>query len=112
MSMDMELSSKCKVCERVFNNQGELEEHIGMSHSKPSAKDVWKARLKEMDVSLYAQKLQLSNKLFALKEKETSLYKTCKCKGYCRIYHVKHNFQKSKCDGYLDILRSFPAPSM
>ena len=83
-----------------------------MSHSKPSPKDVWKARLKEMEVSLYAQKLQLSNKLFALKEMETSLYKTCKCKGYCRIYHVKHNFQKSKCDGYLDILRSFPAPVM
>ena len=111
MNMDIELrsSSKREVCERVFNDQSEIEEHIKMLHSKPSPKDMWKARLKEMEVNLYAQKFQLSNKLFALKEME-SLNKRCKCRGYCRIYHVKHNFQKSKCDGYFDILKSFPAP--
>ena len=37
-------SSNCEVCEKVFNNQSEIEEHIRISHSKPSPKDMYKPR--------------------------------------------------------------------
>ena len=111
MSMDKELSSssKCEECEYVFDNQSKLDMHVRISHVKPSPKEILKARMKEMEVDLYAQKFELSTKLFHLKEME-SLNRRCKCKGYCRIYHIKHNFQKSKCDEFLSILKNFTAP--
>ena len=64
------------------------------------ANEVYKWKLQEMDIErkINAQKLKLTSDLFELKKKEFTEDRKCKCKGFCRIYHFKHNFRKSLCN--------------
>ena len=55
-----------------------------------------KMKVKEMEVKIGKQRLELVTKLFHLKENETKVQLTCRCRGWCGINHIKHAWKKSK----------------
>ena len=60
-----------------------------------------------MEVKLSEQKIKLTSSLLELKNKEVKERLNCRCKGYCRIYHEKHNFVKFKSDELIERLKIF-----
>ena len=58
-------------------------------------------RIKNLESKIHTQQLQLSASLFILKEKEVIEKNQCNCRSYCRIFHIKHNWTKSKCSEIL-----------
>ena len=49
----------------------------------------------ELETEICKQKLKLSSNLFKIGEKEQEEKHYCNCRGFCRINHKKHNWQKS-----------------
>ena len=64
-------------------------------HEEFNEKNTLKAKLKEIEILVYKQKLHLTAKLFNLKEKEVNESRFCRCRGFCRINHEKYSWKKS-----------------
>ena len=85
---------KCKTCADKFECFGDLREHIRNKHEEVSkTKKILGAKLKELEQKISEQQLDVTLKLFSLKEKEIKEQKTCRCRGFCNINHLKHNLQ-------------------
>ena len=88
---------KCKTCADKFACFGDLKEHIRNKHEEVSkTKKIMGAKLKELEQKISEQQLDVTLKLFSLKEKEIKEQTTCRCRGFCNINHLKHNWQTSK----------------
>ena len=92
------VSIECDPCGLEFKSNECANIHIECKHSESSAKEVIKWKLKELELerNLFLDKLKLTSALIKLKENEICKEKTCKCRGFCRIHHHKHNWVKSK----------------
>ena len=87
----------CKICNLNFQNISELEKHMKLDHST-KAKFLLESKLKELENKLRLEKLHLSEKLIKLKESEIRETTLCHCKRFCRIFHSKHYWKRSKAD--------------
>ena len=84
----------CNKCRKEYGCQKDLNSHMETDHIE--AIQSLTMKLEELQKELSSQKLGLTMNLFNLKEKEEGEKQTCTCKGYCRIYHPKYNWKKSK----------------
>ena len=99
---------KCETCSLSFLTPTELREHMKTLHSqKLNRRLVAMTNLNKLEVKLSEQKMSVTSSLFELKSKEDYEKHNCRCKGYCRIYHQKHNFVKSKSDELFSRLENF-----
>ena len=57
--------------------------------------------MNNLELKIHNQQLKLSASLLILKEKEVIEKNKCNCRSYCRIFHFKHNWYKSKCSEIL-----------
>jgi chromosome segregation ATPase len=89
------VSYECGSSDKVFAKFETINVHNKNMHES-TVKQLNTLNLKKMDLErkLNLQKLKIASDLFEVKKKEVSNEK-CKCKSFCRIYHVKHNFRKS-----------------
>ena len=55
-------------------------------------------KINNSEKKLSDQKLHLTASMLKLKKKEVKESQKCRCKGFCRIFHQKHNFLKSKSE--------------
>ena len=94
-------------CDAEFAAVGYLNNHKGSEHDEPTVKEIFKLKLKEMELEKHisSQKLKISSDLIELKEKEISEERRCRCRGFCRIVHQKHNWRKSYSQIIIKILR-------
>ena len=67
-------------------------------------------QMNNLEKKLSDQKSNLKDFLFILKQKEID-GQTCKCKHYCRIYHEKHTYIKSKSEEFLTKLNKLSEAS-
>ena len=76
--------------------------------SKNEESLILKMKLKEIEIEkqVCSQKVKLTADILKLKDIEASLEKRCKCRGFCRIYHSKHNWCISYSKVLVDKLRS------
>ena len=65
------------------------------------AKNLLMSNLKQIEYQVVSEKIKLVVKLALLKEKENKEKNSCQCKYFCRIFHSKHNWKKSKSDEIL-----------
>jgi hypothetical protein len=99
---------ECETCSLNFETHLELRKHIKTLHSeKLNLRIVSLSKLNTMEVKLSEQKIKLTSSLLELKNKEVKERLNCRCKGYCRIYHEKHNFVKFKSDELIERLKIF-----
>ena len=105
----------CTHCSSNFATDGELKAHKrSLQEEKVSLKIDLMNTVIELERKISEQKLKCTSSLFELKSKEIEEIQTCRCKSYCTITHVKHNYMKSKSDGLfskLSILSSNLEPS-
>ena len=90
---------ECNKCEKTFMNKANLQGHELSTHGKISKlKSDLKSRIDMLEKRVYEQKSNVASSLFKLKKKENEESQLCTCKTYCRIYHKKHNYVKSKSE--------------
>ena len=87
----------CNLCQHSFNNISDLKTHKKIFHGS-AEKNLLKSQLLKTKCELSSEKLNLSFKLALLKEKEMKQNSACNCRSFCRIFHPKHNWKKSKSD--------------
>ena len=80
-------------------------EHV--KNHKSNHKIIQQIMLKatELEETLTSQRLKVASDLLKLKHKEVFKNFECNCKGFCRIFHHKHNWTKSKCQELADRLK-------
>ena len=83
----------CKTCNETFMNGEELKVHKQEKHVRTLLEKVEK-----MQEKILRQRNALTSSLLKLKEKEFKSKQTCRCKGFCKITHLKHNYFKSEAD--------------
>ena len=96
LNMHISKTFNCEECGESFDMRSEMKMHVETVHEKVNEKKLWKAKLKEKEIEVCSQKFKISSEIFSLKEKEISLNKICRCKGFCRINHYKHSWSQSK----------------
>ena len=55
-------------------------------------------KVEKLQEEILCQRNSLTSSLLKLKEKEFKSEQICRCKGFCKITHLKHNYFKSKAD--------------
>ena len=89
-SCSLNMNFKCNVCDKNFYNLNCLNVH--KEEHKDEQMSVWKSREDKMTKEVCKLKLEVSSELLTLREQEIADSIRCKCKGYCHIYHHKHNW--------------------
>ena len=91
---------ECHQCSLKYATDADLKEHVEKVHvaQLKDKKLDWMAKLSLLERKVSYQKLNLTSSLFNQKKQEEKERHVCKCKTYCRIYHHKHNYIRSKCD--------------
>ena len=67
-----------------------------MQHERILLLKLWKLKEIEFQNQVSVKQDKLASALSKLREKEIREDYECRCKGYCRIFHHKHNWRKSK----------------
>ena len=99
---------KCECCEKGFITQEDLIRHFKDVHEiKTEKRKLLLNRLENLEKEVSNEKIQLLASIYKLKRKETSESQKCRCKGFCRIHHNKHNFTKSRSDELLKKFQTF-----
>ena len=93
---------KCSICDRTFPILGWYNSHM-MEHKREDI-SAWKSREDEISKQTCKLKLKVSSDLLELREAEISDSIRCKCKGYCHIYHHKHNWKTSHAQKLIEKL--------
>ena len=91
-------SFTCETCMLRSTANTILEKHKRTHHEHLNEKKLLKANQKVLEMQICQQKLELTSKLFALKQKEVINNQMCKCRGNCLIKHSKFNWNKSPCE--------------
>ena len=86
---------KCKECDENFATRGELKHHKRIIHGEENSIPEMKLKLHKIEKQISDQKLDLTVKIFKLKEDELNEKETCKCVWWCAISHQKHSWKKS-----------------
>ena len=90
---------KCDKCNMDFTNDGKLKEHQRATHEiKLKKKLDLLANLSYSERKVSEQRLELTTSLLELKHQELEKSHLCTCRTFCRIFHKKHNFIRSKSD--------------
>ena len=91
------VESSCDPCKFVFEDGTTLTKHNEKSHEDHHVRQIFELQLQEINLGkeISKQKMKLSSDFFKLREKENDERKVCNCKGYCNIFHTKHNYKKS-----------------
>ena len=103
-SLDEELQNvkitECADCSLTFTDLEDLREHRRQVHEeKIRLKLALLDKLSFLESKVSEQKTTFTSSLFHLKNKEVKESESCSgCKGFCRIYHTKHNFVKSRSE--------------
>ena len=93
-------TQECDACNKSENKVA-VEAHVTNVHEETKIISDLKLQEMELDRKISQQKFRLSSDLFKLKEQENKEKEKCNCKGYCRIFHFKHNYKKSYCQELL-----------
>ena len=97
----------CANCNLTFTSLEELADHKRTAHNKKRhLKSVALAKMREMEDKLSKQIVSFTSSLIKLKNKEQKESRGCHCRSFCRIYHEKHSFVRSRSDQILEELRS------
>ena len=89
---------KCEFCNKTFKNEKKLEEHEKFSHKR----NLLEKQLNEFEKRVLKQRNSLIQTISKIKEEEIKEAPSCKtCKVNCKIWHTKHNWNKSKADYFL-----------
>ena len=101
----LNVSFECGTSEKVSEEVENVNDHNENLHES-KLKELLALNFKKMDLEqkLNLQKLKIAADLYEVKKKEVSNEK-CKCKSFCRIYHVKHNFRRSVSQELIDRLK-------
>jgi hypothetical protein len=91
----------CDHCCEKLESAEHLKKHV--SNHKTVQQIMLKAI--ELENTLASQRLKVASDLVKLKHKEVFMNFECKCKGFCHIFHHKHNRTKSKCQELADNLK-------
>jgi hypothetical protein len=103
-SLDEELQkvniTECEDCSLTFTDLEDLREHRRQVHEeKIRLKLALLDKLSFLESKVSEQKTNFTSSLFHLKNKEVKESESCSgCKGFCRIYHNKHTFVKSRSE--------------
>ena len=81
----------CKECEMEFTSLFLLRRHLKNDHGSYDRISEMRLKMHELQGHILAQKLDVSEKIYRLKEAEH----TCHCAGWCAINHLKHSWNKS-----------------
>ena len=92
----------CKICNEVFFNTTDLENHLLSEHPKR----MLDTKLEELEKELVSERLKLSLKLVSLKEKENRKMGACNCRKHCRIFHTRFNWKRSESGQILERMRA------
>ena len=60
----------------------------------------------ELKARICHQKIRLTEDLLRLNNKEREESSFCQCRGYCRIFHNKHNWYKSRSKEFMEEWKS------
>ena len=85
---------ECKFCGQYFETRNDLNLHKRRIHG---SKKLLSERIEQLEMEIGTQKLNITENLLALKEKETNDEGRCYCKGNCKINHKIYNWIKSEC---------------
>ena len=89
---------KCEFCNKTFKTEKKLEEHVKFSHKR----NLLQKQLNELERRVLKQRNSLIQTISKIKEEEIKEAPSCKtCKVNCKIWHTKHNWDKSKADYFL-----------
>ena len=86
---------ECDVCHHKLNSMSDLKMHKREVHGL-AEKRFLESQLQNMKFQFSSEALKLSFKLALLKEKEMKDNSDCHCRSFCRIFHPKHNWKRSK----------------
>ena len=97
------VSIQCDPCGKIFEDEGHLGNHPQTQHEN-KAKLLQKFRLKEEELKeqIHTQKHKLTVDLVQLRQTEVFENFKCKCRGFCRIFHHKHNWKRSISKEFVD----------
>ena len=92
----LHVSFVCDPCEKDFKEVNHFEKHKKMKHEQILQLKLWKLKEIEFQNQVMVKQDKLASALSKLREKEIREDYECRCKAYCRIFHHKHNWSKSK----------------
>ena len=88
----------CEFCDKTFVNIDEVTVHKQTHHEKLRLE----RQAKELEVTNIKLKLAIKQNILDIKVKEQQEGSWCMCRGYCRIFHHKHNFNRKPSVKLLD----------
>ena len=89
------LNYACIICDKQFETVKHLKDHKVEEHDR-EAFLAWKTKEAAIHKQILDQKLRISSGLLKMKENEEFDAYRCICKGFCRIFHHKHNWKVSQ----------------
>ena len=102
LGFQLEEIYKCEECDKEFESQANLKVHTKSFHQ---AKTNALLRLNKIRRQVLEQKLDVTNKISSLREKEFLEQQTCKCTGWCAISHTKHSWKITKSEGVFKMVQ-------
>lgn len=98
---------QCHKCDNSFVTHEDLKKHQKHVHdAKQKRMAVLQTKMNNIAQHLSEQKMSISSSILQFQKKEISLRQSCTCKSYCRIFHTKHNFVKSKSNELFSKLKN------
>ena len=89
-------SIQCDPCGEISEEKGHLDNHHQKKHEyKAKLLQAYRLKENELEEKIHTQKHKLTKGLVELKQTEVFDNFKCICKGFCRIFHHKHNWKKS-----------------
>jgi N-terminal acetyltransferase B complex non-catalytic subunit len=89
------------------NDSLEFEENVVEKNVKNDVlKDALIKEENELKERICHQKIKLNEDLLKLNIKECEERSFCQCRGYCRVFHNKHNWYKSKSKELMEEMKS------
>ena len=102
VSLSEELNSaktfKCGRCDENFGKCRDLKSHMRNEHENRDNISPMKLKLHQIEKQILKQKLNITNKIANLKEREFLEQQTCRCRGWCGISHKKHSWKITKSE--------------
>ena len=97
------MSIQCDPCGEMFADGGHLDNHYQKKHEdKVKLLQNYKLKEEELKEEIQTQKQKLTVDLVQLKQIEVLENFKCKCRGFCRIFHHKHNWKRSISKEFVD----------
>lgn len=89
----------CEFCDKTFANTQDVTDHKQDYHEKL----ILEQHAKELEDTNLKLKIGIKQKILDIKVNEKQEGYWCMCRGFCRIFHHKHNFKRMPSAELLDI---------